>query len=47
MLLFSAHAEAADMVVDACEQGHDFLFLAKQVHSSVVVTQVAELLIAA
>ena len=47
VLLFSAHAGAADLVLDACEQGHDFLFLAKPVHPSVMVTRVAELLIAA
>jgi DNA-binding response OmpR family regulator len=46
VLLFSAHAGAAEMVMEAREQGHEFLFLAKPVHPAVVVTRVKELVAA-
>jgi DNA-binding response OmpR family regulator len=46
VLLFSAHAGAAELVMDAREKGHEFLFLAKPVHPAVVVTRVKELVVA-
>lgn len=46
VLLFSAHAAAADMVTDACEEGHEFLFMTKPVHPAVMITQVSKLVAA-
>jgi DNA-binding NtrC family response regulator len=46
VLLFSAHAGAAEMVMDAREQGYEFLFLAKPVHPAIVVSRATELVAA-
>jgi CheY-like chemotaxis protein len=46
VLLFSAHAGAAELVLDAREKGHEFLFLAKPLHPAVVVTRVKQMVAA-
>ena len=46
VLLFSAHAGAAELVMAAREMGHEFLFLAKPVHPAIVVTRAKELVAA-
>jgi CheY-like chemotaxis protein len=42
-LLFSGHAEAMEQVIDACECGHDFHFVAKPVDPAVMVDMASKL----
>ena len=43
VLLFSGHAGAADKVWEATAAGHDFSFLAKPAHPSVLLAQVVRM----
>jgi CheY-like chemotaxis protein len=42
-LLFSGHAEAMEQVIDACEWGYDFHFVAKPVDPAVMVNMASKL----